>query len=210
MPNHGERYLGILLHPVSGNWLSGGTISSLGGHDQYFQVAIILGAQVEKLFFPWTRVGNTWRQIFASEAVAGWEEWLMQWKASIIHFLSLDHLLFVACRFLEGIPFQIGEIPTLRLMELHYCSKSAEISAKGIGEQVEGLQVFTRTQIFNTIFILNLHNCTYHYVWCIAILCTSKLVFFPISTSHFSWNTSYCSYRLLISDCFYDELYSQQ
>ncbi|XP_027098270.1 putative late blight resistance protein homolog R1A-3 [Coffea arabica] len=72
---------------------------------------------------------------------------LVQWNASTIHFPSLDHLVLVACRFLEEIPVEIGEIPTLRLLELHNCSKSAEISAKEIGEQVEGLQVIIRSDL---------------------------------------------------------------
>lgn len=69
---------------------------------------------------------------------------LVHWKASSDHFPLLQHLVLRSCKLLEEIPFEVGEIPTLQLIELHYCSESAEISAKEIQEQIEGLEIDIR------------------------------------------------------------------
>ncbi|KAL3519973.1 hypothetical protein ACH5RR_018122 [Cinchona calisaya] len=59
------------------------------------------------------------------------------------HFPCLEHLLLRSCKSLEEIPPGVGELSTLSLLELYYCNKSAEDSAKEFGEQVEGLKVVT-------------------------------------------------------------------
>lgn len=66
-------------------------------------------------------------------------------EASRVHFPRLEHLALRSCRSLEEISFGIAEIPTLQLIELHYCGESAENSAKEIQEQIDGLNVDIRT-----------------------------------------------------------------
>ncbi|KAL3510639.1 hypothetical protein ACH5RR_030040 [Cinchona calisaya] len=70
---------------------------------------------------------------------------LVHWKATSSNFPRLQHLALRSCKLLEEIPFGVGEIPTLLLIKLHYCSKSAEISAKEIQEQIEGVDVDIRS-----------------------------------------------------------------
>ncbi|XP_027111907.1 putative late blight resistance protein homolog R1A-3 [Coffea arabica] len=73
---------------------------------------------------------------------------LVHWEAtSTDHFPCLEHLLLRSCKSLEEIPYGIGELPTLSLLEVHYCSKSAEDSAKEFGGQIEDLKVVTRSDI---------------------------------------------------------------
>ncbi|XP_073125765.1 putative late blight resistance protein homolog R1A-3 [Henckelia pumila] len=64
---------------------------------------------------------------------------LVYWTADRTHFPRLEHLVLEGLYNLKGIPLDIGEIPTLRLMELIYCSNSAVISAKNILDEQENL-----------------------------------------------------------------------
>lgn len=73
---------------------------------------------------------------------------LVHLEASRIHFPCLEHLALRSCMSLEEISFGIAEIPTLQLIELHYCSESAENSAKEIQEQIDGLDVDIRSSMY--------------------------------------------------------------
>ncbi|XP_073064503.1 putative late blight resistance protein homolog R1A-10 [Primulina eburnea] len=64
---------------------------------------------------------------------------LVYWTADKTHFPRLEHLVLEGLYNLNDIPLDIGEIPTLRLMELIYCSNSAVISAKNILDEQENL-----------------------------------------------------------------------
>ncbi|KAL3501837.1 hypothetical protein ACH5RR_036286 [Cinchona calisaya] len=70
---------------------------------------------------------------------------LVHWKASSFHFPRLQHLILKSCKLLEEIPFGVGEIATLQLIELHSCSESAEISTTAIKEIIEGLDIHLRS-----------------------------------------------------------------
>ncbi|XP_057771639.1 putative late blight resistance protein homolog R1B-16 [Salvia miltiorrhiza] len=60
---------------------------------------------------------------------------LVRWRADETNFPRLQHLIIEGCDALEEIPAGIGEIPTLQLIHLAYCSPSAEASAKQIQEE---------------------------------------------------------------------------
>ncbi|KZV46036.1 hypothetical protein F511_11352 [Dorcoceras hygrometricum] len=64
---------------------------------------------------------------------------LVYWTADRTHFPHLEHLVLEGLYNLKDIPLDIGEIPTLRFMELIYCSNSAVISAKIILDEQESL-----------------------------------------------------------------------
>lgn len=70
---------------------------------------------------------------------------LVNWEAPNDYFPCLEHLVLRSCKFLERLPDGIEEITTLQRIELHYCSESVEISAKGI--QVEGLNVVIKSDL---------------------------------------------------------------
>ncbi|XP_075512094.1 putative late blight resistance protein homolog R1A-3 [Primulina tabacum] len=57
---------------------------------------------------------------------------LVKWKTETDHFPSLQHLILQHCYGLEAIPSEIGNIPTLEIIELDGCSHKAEFSAKEI------------------------------------------------------------------------------
>ncbi|XP_075507584.1 putative late blight resistance protein homolog R1B-16 [Primulina tabacum] len=54
-----------------------------------------------------------------------------EWKTEKDHFPSLRHLILQCC-LLEAIPYEIGEISTLEIIELQDCSPAAESSAKEV------------------------------------------------------------------------------
>ncbi|XP_057772151.1 putative late blight resistance protein homolog R1A-10 [Salvia miltiorrhiza] len=60
---------------------------------------------------------------------------LVRWRADETNFPQLRHLFIRRCYDLEEIPAAIGEIPTLQLIELQWCSDSVVASAKQILEQ---------------------------------------------------------------------------
>lgn len=60
---------------------------------------------------------------------------LEEWILTSTHFPSLRHLVLRLCDALEEIPCGIGEIPTLEMIELYSCGRSAVSSAKKILEE---------------------------------------------------------------------------
>ncbi|KAH6812439.1 hypothetical protein C2S51_026201 [Perilla frutescens var. frutescens] len=67
----------------------------------------------------------------------GLKQWMIEESS---HFPCLEHLELTGLKELEEIPSEIGEILTLQLIELFYCSESAVKSAKKIVEEQEELQ----------------------------------------------------------------------
>ncbi|KAK6146619.1 hypothetical protein DH2020_020488 [Rehmannia glutinosa] len=61
------------------------------------------------------------------------------WKATRFDFPCLQHLLLRLCDDLEEIPWDIGEIPTLQMIELYSCGHSAVRSAKRIQEEQQNI-----------------------------------------------------------------------
>ncbi|KAL3504653.1 hypothetical protein ACH5RR_034494 [Cinchona calisaya] len=57
------------------------------------------------------------------------------WNASSDHIPSLVQLLVISCQQLEELPSSFGEIPTLQLIEMKWCSSSATDSVKHILEE---------------------------------------------------------------------------
>ncbi|KZV27019.1 hypothetical protein F511_07840 [Dorcoceras hygrometricum] len=63
---------------------------------------------------------------------------IVDWRTEIDHFPRLRRLILKDCEHLVEIPSEIGEIPTLEIIELHRCSRAAESSAEEIlGEDSE-------------------------------------------------------------------------
>ncbi|KAJ8527860.1 hypothetical protein K7X08_015311 [Anisodus acutangulus] len=60
---------------------------------------------------------------------------LEQWSASSDHFPCLEHLVLKSCLRLDSIPHELGDIPTLQIIELENSSQSAVLSAKEIQEE---------------------------------------------------------------------------
>lgn len=60
---------------------------------------------------------------------------LCRWEAESSHFPRLESLIIRYCEQLEEIPFGIGEIPTLKLIELYHCGEKANSSAEQIQEE---------------------------------------------------------------------------
>ncbi|KAL3504648.1 hypothetical protein ACH5RR_034489 [Cinchona calisaya] len=61
------------------------------------------------------------------------------WTAFSEHFPSLEQLIVLSCQELEEIPSSLGEIPTLQLIEMKWCSSSATDSVKQILEEQRDL-----------------------------------------------------------------------
>lgn len=59
---------------------------------------------------------------------------LCHWEAESSHFPRLEILIIRYCEELEEIPFGIGDIPTLKLIELYNCGEEANSSAEQIRE----------------------------------------------------------------------------
>lgn len=64
---------------------------------------------------------------------------LVHWTTDDTHFPCLERLVLENLKNLKEIPLNIGEIPTLRSIELRECSDSAVISAKHILDEQESL-----------------------------------------------------------------------
>ncbi|XP_075519561.1 putative late blight resistance protein homolog R1B-16 [Primulina tabacum] len=64
---------------------------------------------------------------------------LCHWEAESSHFPRLESLIIRYCKELEEIPFGIGEIPTLKLIELYHCGEDANSSAEQIQEEQRSL-----------------------------------------------------------------------
>ncbi|KAK4433765.1 putative late blight resistance proteinR1B-16 [Sesamum alatum] len=59
---------------------------------------------------------------------------LVNWTADDTHFPRLEHLVIAYCFDLEEIPLAIGDIPTLKVIEVQQCGDSALDSAREIQE----------------------------------------------------------------------------
>ncbi|XP_059623563.1 putative late blight resistance protein homolog R1A-10 [Cornus florida] len=73
-----------------------------------------------------------------------------QWNASSKHFPNLQRLVLDRCQQLKQIPNDLGEISTLEMIQLQYCSNSAETSARKIQEEQQslgndGLEIFVQS-----------------------------------------------------------------
>lgn len=62
---------------------------------------------------------------------------LVYWEATSDSLPNLECLVLRHCYKLEEIPTEIGDIPTLKLIELHYCSQAATTSAGNILEELK-------------------------------------------------------------------------
>ncbi|KAA8535362.1 hypothetical protein F0562_030365 [Nyssa sinensis] len=62
-----------------------------------------------------------------------------RWSVDSIHLPSLQHLVLSMCQQLENIPSGLGDIPTLKIIELSWCSHSAMNSAMQIQEEQQTL-----------------------------------------------------------------------
>ena len=60
---------------------------------------------------------------------------MVRWIADETNFPNLCRLYLSNCRSLEEIPSSIGEIPTLQLIEVKYCTESVVASAERIVEE---------------------------------------------------------------------------
>ncbi|KAA8529776.1 hypothetical protein F0562_034124 [Nyssa sinensis] len=65
--------------------------------------------------------------------------YIEQWNSSSSHFPNLQQLKLDKCKSLKEIPYGLGDIPTLEMIELCNCSHSAAISARQIGEQQQSM-----------------------------------------------------------------------
>ncbi|XP_059643323.1 putative late blight resistance protein homolog R1A-3 [Cornus florida] len=73
-----------------------------------------------------------------------------QWNACSNHFPQLQRLVLDCCKQLKEIPSGLGDVPTLEMIQLQYCSSSAETSARQIQEEQEslgndGLKIFVQS-----------------------------------------------------------------
>ncbi|XP_073143378.1 putative late blight resistance protein homolog R1A-3 [Henckelia pumila] len=80
---------------------------------------ITLEGQFLKLKFLLLESSNMWRH----------------WETESSHFPRLESLILRYCMKLEEIPYGIGEIPTLKLIELYMCGEEANSSAEQIQEE---------------------------------------------------------------------------
>ncbi|KAL0356359.1 UNVERIFIED_CONTAM: hypothetical protein Sradi_4082800 [Sesamum radiatum] len=79
---------------------------------------------------------------------------LVRWIAENTHFPCLEHLIIRECHDLEAIPSGIGDIATLKMIDIDDCSSSAVVSVEQILEEQRDmennvLQVRVRRNIFS-------------------------------------------------------------
>ncbi|KAK4394880.1 Disease resistance protein RPM1 [Sesamum angolense] len=65
---------------------------------------------------------------------------LVQWIAENTHFPCLEHLIIRQCRDLEAIPSSIGDIATLKMIDIYDCSSSAVASVEQILEEQRDME----------------------------------------------------------------------
>ena len=70
---------------------------------------------------------------------------ITQWNASCDDFPKLERLVIQNCKDLEEIPEDFGNIYTLGMIEVHWCGRSAEESAKKIEEEYGDIEVLIRS-----------------------------------------------------------------
>ncbi|KAK4438443.1 hypothetical protein Salat_0178600 [Sesamum alatum] len=80
---------------------------------------------------------------------------LVRWIAENTHFPCLEHLIIRECRDLEAIPSGIGDIATLKMIDIDDCSSSAVASVEQILEEQRDmennvLQVLVRRNLFTS------------------------------------------------------------
>ncbi|KAL2559043.1 putative late blight resistance protein-like protein R1A-4 [Forsythia ovata] len=59
---------------------------------------------------------------------------IAQWNASSDHFPYLERLVLLRCKQLEELPSCLGDVPTLQVIEMQWCSPSSAESARQIQE----------------------------------------------------------------------------
>nr|XP_027093447.1 putative late blight resistance protein homolog R1B-8 isoform X1 [Coffea arabica] len=74
---------------------------------------------------------------------------IAQWNATSDHLPNLEQLVLRNCKKLEEVPFSLGEITTLQMIEVQSCKKSTEESAIRIGKEgwIEGLKIIVNQSI---------------------------------------------------------------
>ncbi|KAL2559337.1 putative late blight resistance protein-like protein R1B-16 [Forsythia ovata] len=75
---------------------------------------------------------------------------IAQWNASSDHFPYLERLVLLRCKQLEELPSCLGDVPTLQVIEMQWCSPSSAESARQIQENQkdmgnEDLKVLIKT-----------------------------------------------------------------
>ncbi|KAI7984877.1 hypothetical protein LOK49_LG14G01431 [Camellia lanceoleosa] len=60
-----------------------------------------------------------------------------EWIASSTHFPSLEHLVLEECCSLKEIPSDFGDIPVLQIIEVNFCLRFTEESARKIKARQE-------------------------------------------------------------------------
>ena len=58
-----------------------------------------------------------------------------EWQVSSNHFPRLQSLVLLGCCWLQNIPSEIGEVPTLQMIKVHDCNTSVANSAHKIKEE---------------------------------------------------------------------------
>ncbi|XP_075519560.1 putative late blight resistance protein homolog R1A-3 [Primulina tabacum] len=83
-----------------------------------------------------------------------WSLDLCHWEAESSHFPRLESLIISYCQKLEEIPFGIGEIPTLKLIQLHHCGEKASLSAEQIQEEQQSLgNEDLQVRVLGTVYV---------------------------------------------------------
>ncbi|CAL5430495.1 unnamed protein product [Camellia sinensis] len=62
-----------------------------------------------------------------------------QLEVSSNHFPVLQRLVLIQCNGLKKVPSEMGDIPTLQMIEVHWCHPSLANSAKEIKEEQESI-----------------------------------------------------------------------
>ncbi|XP_027076592.1 putative late blight resistance protein homolog R1A-3 [Coffea arabica] len=75
---------------------------------------------------------------------------IAQWNASCDDFPKLERLVLQNCKDLEEIPAEFADIYTLEMIEVHWCSESAEKSAIKIREETADIKVLIRSSNLNS------------------------------------------------------------
>ncbi|KAL7163301.1 hypothetical protein ACSBR2_039405 [Camellia fascicularis] len=82
----------------------------------------------------WETTGGGFRRLkYLKLKCLGIEEWI----ASSTHFPSLEHLVLEECYSLKEIPSDFGDIPVLRIIEVNFCLRFTEESARKIKARQE-------------------------------------------------------------------------
>ncbi|KAK6124736.1 hypothetical protein DH2020_041519 [Rehmannia glutinosa] len=124
--------------------------SCLNWEDMKTKIGALPNLQVLKLK-RWSFIGPEWETVegrFCSLKFLLIQDCydLEYWTTDSTHFPRLERLVLRRLEKLNEIPWEIGEIPTLRSIELEYCSDPAVVSARKIVDEQEelgnvGLQV---------------------------------------------------------------------